>query len=210
MYLTLQTWTSLPLLSPKGIPVPPNTSRLLPCSTTGKDRAERLVAARLGSVQLPYNSHHTFTALKRSKRERMQAKTMETKGSVLKTTSEQREIYFWVLRWLHQAPVHRKHSGLAAVKLNSQRFPLAVEVFFFLLASALEKRKKNQKKLPNSWPTWTRDGNRTQIRGLCVQEMETGPKRMAFVYKKWKLDPDLPVLAWFCMPPIKAASGVDA
>lgn len=146
MYLTLQTWTSLPLLSPKGIPVPPNTSRLLPCSTTGKDRAERLVAARLGSVQLPYNSHHTFTALKRSKRERTQAKTMETKGSVLKTTSEQREIYFWVLRWLHQAPVHRKHSGLAAVKLNSQRFPLAVEVFFFLLASALEKRKKNQKK----------------------------------------------------------------
>lgn len=33
LYLTLQTWTSLLLFSPKGIPVPPNTSRLLPCKT---------------------------------------------------------------------------------------------------------------------------------------------------------------------------------
>lgn len=33
LYFTLQTWTSLPLFSPKGIPVPPNTRRLFPCKT---------------------------------------------------------------------------------------------------------------------------------------------------------------------------------
>lgn len=39
LYFTLQTWTSLPLLSPNGMPVPPNTNRLFPCSTTGKEEA---------------------------------------------------------------------------------------------------------------------------------------------------------------------------
>lgn len=69
---------------------------------------------------------------------------------------------------------------------------------------------KRWKQDPNLWLTRVRNRNWTQTHDLLVQEMETGPKLMAFVYKKWKLDPDFPVLAWFCMPPVKAASGVDA